>query len=292
VKVHLVDGTYELFRQYFGAPSAMSYQGREVGAVRSLLRSYLALLREQASHVGVAYDHVIESFRNKLFDGYKTGEGIPAELWDQFSLAEEGTEALGLVTWRMVEFEADDALATAAARWRSHEDVEQVVIATPDKDLGQCVREDKVVLLDRRQKLVLNEDAIKEKFGVFPVSIPDWLALVGDSADGIPGLPRWGAKSSAIILNRYETIEKIPKDPEKWDVKIRGQKGLAKTLQEQAAQARLYKSLTTLRLDVPLAESLEDLEWRGADREKLAAFCERTGDSRLMERVHKWNDQC
>jgi 5'-3' exonuclease len=290
VKLHLIDGTYELFRQYYGAPGAYIHDGVEVGAVRGLLRSYLALLRDDATHVGVAYDQVIESFRNDMFDGYKTGDGIDPLLWDQFGLAEEGTEALGLVTWKMVEFEADDALATAAAKWRDAKDVEQVVICTPDKDLGQCVLGQQVVLLDRRRNLVLDEAAVKEKYGVAPESIPDWLGLVGDAADGIPGIPRWGAKSSATVLSRYESIENIPTDPEKWDIKVRGKASLSKSLEESREKAALYKKLATLRLDVPITESLGDLEWRGADRDKLQKFCDKIGDDGLIKRVHKWHD--
>ncbi|MDF1665941.1 MAG: 5'-3' exonuclease H3TH domain-containing protein [Planctomycetota bacterium] len=288
MKIHLIDGTYELFRQYFGAPDAMAFKGKDVGATRGLMRTLLKLLREDATHVAVAFDQVIESFRNELFDGYKTGEGMPAELWEQFPLAEEGSEALGLVTWKMVEFEADDALSTAAARWRDHKDVEQVVIGTPDKDLGQCVRGDDVVLLDRRRKIVLNEAGIKEKFGVLPASIADYLALVGDAADGIPGVPRWGAKSTATVLSRYGHIEQIPQDPDTWDIKVRGKAGLSKSLEAERENAALYKTLATLRLDVPLKETLEDLEWKGADKEKMSAFCAKIGDSSLMERVHLW----
>src|SRR5712691_4477818 len=227
MKVHLVDGTYELFRAHFGAPSATSPDGREVGATRGLLRSLLGLLTSpDVTHVACAFDHVIESFRNALFDGYKTSEGVPRELLGQFTLAERMTHALGLVVWPMVDFEADDALATAAARFAQEEAVEQVVICTLDKDLAQCVRGTRVVMLDRRRRRVLDEDAVKAKFGVRPESIPDWLALVGDSSDGYPGLPGWGPKTAAALLARYGRLEDIPGLDGAWAVTVRGAAGV------------------------------------------------------------------
>ena len=211
MRLHLVDGTYELFRAYFGAPKAFGRQGAEVGATRGLLRSMLALLGEPGvTHVGVAFDHVIESFRNDLFDGYKTSAGVPEDLLAQFPLAERAAEALGLVVWPMVEFEADDAIGTATARWQHLPEVEQVVICTPDKDMAQCVRGSRIVLLDRMRRKILDEPGVVEKFGVAPESIPDWLALVGDSSDGYPGVPRWGAKSAAAVLSVYQHLEDIP----------------------------------------------------------------------------------
>lgn len=216
MKLHLVDGTYELYRAYFGAPKP-EVAGREVGAVRGILRSLLSLVREDGvSHAAVAFDHVIESFRNDLFPGYKTGEGVPEDLMSQFDLAERACRALGVTTWSMVEFEADDALATAAARWADAPGVEQVLICTPDKDLAQCVVGEKVVRFDRMRRLLMNEAGVVEKFGVPPRSIPDWLALVGDSADGIPGIPRWGEKAASALLARFGRIQDIPDDPAAW----------------------------------------------------------------------------
>lgn len=291
MRVHVVDGTYELFRAYFGAPSAISPDGREVGAIRSLLRSFLFLLGEPGvTHVGVAFDHVIESFRNDLFDGYKTGDGIEPELLEQFPLAERATAALGIVVWPMVEFEADDALATAAAQYGESEGVEQVVICSPDKDLAQCVRGGRVICRDRMRGKFLDESGVVEKFGVSPASIPDWLALVGDSADGIPGIPRWGAKSSASILSRYGTIDAIPSDPEEWDIPVRGAAALSRNLEADRNHAQLYRVLATLREDVPLAESLGDLEWRGCLRRELEDLCTEIGDDGFPERVTRWRE--
>jgi 5'-3' exonuclease len=245
---------------------------------------------ESATHVAVAFDHVIESFRNELFGGYKTGAGIDPDLWEQFGLAEQMTHALGLVVWPMVEFEADDALATAASRFSELENVSQVCICSPDKDLTQCVVGKRIICVDRRQKKIIDEEAVREKFGVSPASIPDWLALVGDSADGIPGIPRWGAASSAKLLTEYGHIEKIPDDPAHWTVKVRGAASLAKSLQIWRDEVHLYKQLATLRTDVPLEESVADLEWQGARRAELRALCEELGDKALLARVPRWRD--
>ncbi|HEX4934979.1 MAG TPA: 5'-3' exonuclease H3TH domain-containing protein [Gemmatimonadaceae bacterium] len=289
MRLHLVDGTFELFRAHFGAPGAVAPDGREVGATRALMRSLLALLREPGvTHVGVAFDHVIESFRNRLFPGYKSGEGLPPELVAQFPLAESATRALGLVTWPMVEFEADDAIATAAARWGDAPGVEQVVICSPDKDLMQCVRGGRVVALDRIRRKVTDEAGVMEKFGVGPASIPDLLALVGDSADGIPGIPRWGAKSAAAALACYRTLDAIPDDAGAWAVPVRGAAALAEQLRAHREEARLFRTLATLRTDVPLPETLDDLQWRGADRDALAAFCASIGDERVLERIPRY----
>ena len=286
MKIHLVDGTYELFRCYFGAPSAMSPAGAEVGATRALLRTLLSLLGEDGvTHVACAFDHVIESFRNDLFPGYKTSEGVPQELLGQFPLAERAAMALGLVVWPMVEFEADDALATAAARWASAEGVEQVVVCSPDKDLAQCVRGAQVGCLDRRRRRVLDEAGVVAKFGVPPGSIPDWLALVGDEADGIPGVAGWGARSAASVLARHGRIEAIPEDVSDWGVAVRGAPALAESLRRHRKEAGLYKTLATLRTDVPLPEALEDLCWRGARRQELEALCREIGDGELPARV-------
>ena len=291
MRLHLVDGTFELFRAHFGAPPALAPDGREVGATRGLLRSLLALLREDGvTHVAVAFDQVIESFRNGLFAGYKTAEGLPPELLAQFPLAETAARALGVVVWPMVDFEADDALATAAARWSDADGVEQVVICSPDKDLAQCVSERRVVMFDRIRRKETDEAGVLEKFGVAPSSIPDLLALVGDDADGIPGVPRWGSKSAATILKRYGLLDQIPDDPAAWDVPVRGATALGDQLREHRDRARLYRTLATLRRDVPLTESLQDLEWRGAKRDELTAFCRTIGDEGFLERVKRWRD--
>jgi 5'-3' exonuclease len=289
-KVHLVDGTYELFRAHFGAPRA-EVSGREVGATRGILRSLLSLVRDDGvSHVGVAFDHVIESFRNELFSGYKTGEGIPEELMSQFPLAERAARGLGIVTWPMVGFEADDALATAAARWADAPGVEQVLICTPDKDLAQCVTGRRVVRLDRMRRLLLDEAGVIEKFGVPPVAIPDWLALVGDTADGIPGIPRWGEKAATTLLARFGRIEDIPDDASQWGVSVRGAAALASNLAARRKEAALYKTLATLRRDVPLGETLDDLEWKGARRDELQDLCREIGDDDFPSRVPRYRE--
>jgi 5'-3' exonuclease len=263
VKVHLVDGTYELFRHFFGAPSHVTATGLEVAAVRGVVGSMLGLLGEGATHVGVATDHVIESFRNQLWPGYKTGEGTDPVLLAQFGLLEEALAALGLVVWPMVEREADDALGSAALVAAADDRVTQVVICTPDKDLGQCVVGDRVVQLDRRKQVVLDEAGVKAKFGVPPASIPDYLALVGDSADGFPGLKGWGAKTAAAVLARYGTIEAIPDAPGQWDVAVRSVPALAATLAEQRDLARRFKELATLRTDPPVIAGVDELRWTG-----------------------------
>jgi 5'-3' exonuclease len=288
MKVHLIDGTYELFRSYFGAPKAL-HNGAEVGATRGIIRSLHALLREpDVTHVAVAFDTVIESFRNDLFDGYKTSFGVPDDLMSQFPLAERATEALGMVTWRMIEFEADDALATFAARAAADPVVDQVVIASPDKDLRQCVRGSRVVCLDRLRKVVIDEAGVIEKFGIPPTSIPDWLALVGDDADGIPGVTRWGARSAAQVLAHYGHIEAIPDAASKWQIRVRGAEVLAESLRNHRIEVALYRTLASLREDVPLTETLEDLEWRGARRDELAALCAEIGDMEFVDRVERW----
>jgi 5'-3' exonuclease len=289
--VHLVDGTYELFRAYFGAPKSTNRGGQEVGATRGILRSLLSLLHEEGvSHVGCAFDHVVESFRNELFDGYKTSEGIPDDLLTQFPLAERAAHALGLVVWPMIEFEADDALATAAARFGALQEVEQVRICTPDKDLAQCVSGDRIVCIDRMRRRVLDEAAVVAKFGVPPASIPDWLALVGDTSDGIPGVARWGAKTAAALLGRYGHLEEIPADAASWDVPVRGAAALARSLNEDREKAHLYRQLATLRRDVPLLEALEDLRWRGARRMELTRLCEDIEDGALLDRIPRWRE--
>jgi len=288
VKVHLVDGTYELFRSYFGAPKVL-HNGVEVGATRGIMRSLHSLLREDGvTHVGIAFDTVIESFRNDLFDGYKTSFGVPDDLMAQFPLAERAAEALGVAVWRMVEFEADDALATFAARAAADPIVDQVVICSPDKDLRQCVRGTRVVCLDRMRRHVIDEAGVVEKFGIPPTSIPDWLALVGDDADGIPGVPRWGARSAAMVLAHYGHVEAIPDEASKWRVIVRGSAALAESLRQHRIEVALYRMLATLREDVPLIETIEDLRWKGAHRDALVAFCGEIGDSEFAGRVERW----
>lgn len=287
MQVHVVDGTWELFRAFYGAPSAQAPDGTEVGATRSFLRSMHRLASTPGvTHLAVAFDHVIESFRNDLFAGYKTGDGIDPLLLAQFPLVEEAARALGLVAWPMVEFECDDALATAAELYRRDPRVERVVICSPDKDLLQCIRPG-VVTWDRLRDVIYDEEKAQAKLGVPPASVPDFLALTGDAVDGIPGLKGWGAKSTATVLTRYGKLEAIPDDAADWDIKVRGAAGLAKTLSDQRADALLYRTLATLRTDVPLAESLDDLGWKGPDRPALAALCERLGDRRFLELVEK-----
>ena len=291
MKVYLVDGTYELFRSYFALPPIKAPDGRPVGAVRGIVQSLLYLLREdEVTHIGCAFDHVVKSFRNQMFAGYKTGEGTPEDLLAQFELAERAVDALGIVVWPMVEFEADDALATAAAVCSRLPEVEQVIICSPDKDLAQMVDGDSIVCYDRRRERVMDEAGVIEKFGVSPGSIPDLLALTGDAADGIPGIPKWGAKTSANLLSRYGHIEEIPHEAADWDVQVRGAAGAAQSLNAHASEARLYKELATLRTDVPMDASLEALEWKGVDREKYLALCDDLGFGRLASLPHKWSD--
>ena len=289
MKVHLVDGTYELFRAFYGVPPAHDAHGRPVGALRGLVSTLIALVREPGvSHVACAFDHVIESFRNDLFAGYKTGDGIEPDLLAQFHPAERAVEALGIVVWPMIEFETDDALATAAARFRDAPGVEQVVICSPDKDFAQCVVGHKVISRDRRRGADRDEAGVVARFGVKPRSIPDWLALVGDSADGIPGIPGFGEKAAAAVLARYLHLEAIPDDPASWDVEVRGKERLAASLRERRPDAMLYRQLATLRTDVPLAERLADLEWRGAPRRELETFLAGLGALELADRVPRW----
>jgi 5'-3' exonuclease len=275
VRVHLIDGTYELFRTWFGAPPAQ-VAGREVGASRAFLRSTASLLRTgEVTHIACAFDHVIESFRNDLFAGYKTGAGLEEDLVAQFPLVEQVSAALGIATWPMVEFECDDGLATAAHAFADHPEVEQVIIASPDKDLCQCVRGDKVITWDRLRGTRLDEDGVIAKFGIGPASIPDYLALVGDDADGVPGLPRWGARSAAAVLSRWRHLEAIPDDDTMWEVPVRGRAVLAQILREHRTEVMLYRTLTTLRTDAqretgPL--TLAAVAWEGVDAAALAAL--------------------
>ena len=289
MRVHFFDGTYELFRSYFGAPPSKNAAGMEVGATRGFLRSLWSFLKTgEVTHGAYAFDHVIESFRNKLFAGYKTGEGIEPELFAQFPLVERAAHALGLTVWPLVEFEADDGLATGARIAAAHRGVKQVLICSPDKDMAQCVQGDKIVMFDRHKNAVLDEDGVRAKFGVSPSSIPDWLALVGDTADGIPGVPRWGAKSAATVLAEYGSFDKIPDDAKKWSIKVRGADSLAESLKGHRKEAALYRKLATLRYDVPVKEKVEDLAWLGARRAELTALCAEVGEQDLVNRITKW----
>ena len=287
MNLHLLDATYELFRAYFGYPRRLAPDGMEVGAVYGVLDSTIRLFRgDGVTHLGAATDAVIESFRNDLFPGYKTGEGVEPELLAQFRLAEEALEILGVTVWAMREFEADDAIATAAHRWKDA--VSRVVILSPDKDLMQCVVGDRVVTYNRRERKRYDERGVVEKFGVRPASIPDYLALVGDAADRVPGIPGWGAKSSSTLLARYGHIEDIPTFPAAWDVKVRGAARLSTNLEAARPEAHLYRTLTTLRRDVPLSEELDDLEWRGAHRSRFVELCDRLGFGAIRNRPHLW----
>ena len=290
MKTHLVDGTYELFRHYFGAPPKKGPDGREVGATVGLLRSLSLLLATPGvTHVACAFDHVIESFRNDLFSGYKTGAGVEKDLLDQFPLAERAVAALGIVVWPMVEFEADDALATAASRFRDQPGVEQVVICSPDKDLAQSVFAASVVCWDRRRDIILDEQGVIDKFGVRPRSIPDWLALVGDAADGYPGIPAWGAKSAAAVLARFDHLEAIPEDPRHLGLPLGRATRLTESLGTHREEAFLYRDLATLRDDVPLVEGLADLEWLGA-RAGFEDVCRELGAEELAQRITERRD--
>lgn len=268
--VHLVDGTYELFRHYYALPSARDADGREVAAVRGVLASVLGMMKGGATHVAVATDHVIESFRNELWPGYKTGEGIEPDLWAQFPLLEEVLSSAGIVVWPMVEFEADDALAAGAAAAARDARVEQVILCTPDKDLAQCVRGTRIVQLNRRTGVTIDEAGVVQKFGVLPASIPDYLALVGDSADGYPGLKGWGAKSSAAVLAKFLHIESIPLDSREWHVNAANAGALADTLARERERALLFRTLATLRTDIPLFDNVDQLRWSGPTPEFAA----------------------
>ncbi len=291
MKLHLVDGTYELFRNHFGAPPKKAPDGRQVGATLGLLRSlYMLLSSPGVTHMAVAFDHVIESFRNDLYPGYKTSAGVDPVLLNQFALAEEAVSALGVVDWPMVEFEADDALAAATIRFKRDVDVKQIVLCSPDKDLAQLISGKRVLGWDRRREIILDEAGVLKKYGVHPESIPDWLALVGDAADGYPGLPGWGEKSASAVLAKYKHLESIPGDAGKWRVASlsAGRAArLAETLSTRHAEALLYRKLATLREDVPIKEKPGDLEWNGA-RPELKELCKSLGEKNLPERIVRW----
>lgn len=288
MKLHLLDGTYELFRSHFGRKDTIvAADGSDIHATVGVVDSTLQLLREpDVTHLAASFDTVIESFRNIMFPAYKSSIGMDELLLAQFPLVEEALEAIGVVVWRNIEFEADDALAAAAVRWV--EDVEQVVILSPDKDLCQAVIGDRIVTYNRREQKLLDEAGVIDKFGIHPESIPDYLALVGDTADAVPGLPGWGAKSSSSILALYPRLELIPARASEWGVAVRSADKLAQTLQDHMTAALLYRELTTLRLDVPIEESLDDLEWKGVPREAFHRFCSKVGIDPESIRVHRW----
>ena len=282
--VHLVDGTYELFRYFYAVPAAQDIGGREIGAVRGVLRSVLSIIEHGVTHIGVATDHVIESFRNNLYAGYKTGEGVDPSLSSQFPILEAALDEMGVTVWPMVEYEADDALASAAAKAAQDDRVTQVIICTPDKDLGQCVSGTRVVQLDRRRGILRDEAGVQAKFGVKPESIPDYLAVVGDSADGFPGLPGWGEKAAAATLSRYHHLEKIPKDWRAWDPVIASARRLAATLSHGWDDAMLFRTLATLRLDAPVFDAVDDIVWNGC-RANFENLCRDIGAPDLFERA-------
>lgn len=288
MKIHLVDGTYELFRSHFGAPPKKSPGGMEIGASLGLVRSMMLLLSDpQVTHVAVAFDHVIESFRNKMYKSYKSSAGVDPVILNQFPLAEKLVSALGMVVWPMIKFEADDAIATAVVRFKKVKSVEQVVICSVDKDLMQMVDGKRVVSWDRRREIILDEKGAVEKFGVGPNSIPDFLALVGDSADGYPGIQGWGAKSTATVLSKFKHIESIPNDPNQLGLGLGRATTLLENLQQNYKDALLFRELSTLRKDVPLKETLNDLKWVGA-YPRLKKLCHELGDERIPERVSRW----
>ncbi len=284
MNVHLVDGTYELFRHYFALPSSTNDRGQEVAAARGVCGSILSMLEDGATHVAVATDHVIESFRNELWPGYKDGSGIEPELFSQFAIVEESLEAMGVAVWRMVEYEADDGLASGVALASRDQRVDHVFICTPDKDLAQCVAGTRVLQFHRRERQVIDEEGIKTKFGVSPASIPDYLALVGDSADGYPGLPGWGKKSAATVLARYDHLEHVPADGEAWDVELRGKAKLARTLVGGLDLAFLFREIATLVRDAPVSASIDELRWRGP-RRTFRAVAKKLGAPKLVQRA-------
>lgn len=290
MRLHLLDGTYELFRAHYGRKDTVTApDGHDIRATLGILESTLALLREPGvTHLAASFDTVIESFRNEMFLAYKSSAGMDEELLRQFPFAEDALEAIGVVVWRNIEFEADDTLAAAAIRWI--DDVEQVVICSPDKDMTQVVVGDKIVNYNRREQKIIDEAGVVEKFGIHPESIPDYLALVGDTADGVPGLPGWGAKSSSTVLAKFPRLELIPADPADWGVTVRGAQKLAATLADHQEQAYFYRELTTLRLDVPIEEELDDLEWKGVPEDRFRAFCKEMGFDADVINVHRWAD--
>ena len=288
MEVYLIDGTYELFRAYFAMPPLQSSTGQPVGALRGLMQSLLRLMRDsEVTHIGCAFDSVIRSFRNDLFPGYKTGEGTPPDLLSQFELAERAVAALGIRIWPMVEFEADDAIAAAATRLRDEPEVGRIIICSPDKDLAQLVEGERIVCLDRRREETFDEQGVIAKYGVPPSSIPDLLALTGDNADGIPGLRRWGAKTSAAVLSHYGHLESIPTSGP-WEVTVRGAAALQNILSQEYEDALFYRELATLRRDAPIEAGVDAVRWEGANRTEYQSFCEEFGLDRLADLPHRW----
>jgi 5'-3' exonuclease len=285
MNIYLIDGTYELFRHFFAVPSSQDPSGQEIGAVRGVLFSVLSMIESGTTHLGVATDHVVESFRNDLYPGYKTSEGVPPELLSQFPILEEALQAMGVKVWPMIEFEADDALASAAAKAAEDGRVEKVFICTPDKDLSQCITGTRVVQMDRRKNAVRDEAGVIEKFGVRPESIPDYLGVVGDSADGYPGIAGWGAKAAASVLSQYTHLENIPKDFQRWNPSIRRSRTLAESLFKAWDEALLFRTLATLRRDVPVFETVDDLFWPGPQPD-FTQLCQRLNSPNLSHRVH------
>ena len=288
MRLHLLDGTYELFRSHFGRKDTVTApDGHDIHATLGILESTLALLREPGvTHLAASFDTVIESFRNEMFPMYKSSAGMDKELLRQFPFAEGALEAIGVVVWRNIEYEADDALAAAAIKWV--DDVEQVVICSPDKDMSQVVVGDRIVTYNRREQKIIGEDGVVDKFGIHPESIPDYLALVGDTADGVPGLPGWGAKSASTVLAKFPRLELIPSESADWGLTVRGAPKLAETLAAFQEDLYLYRELTTLRLDAPIEETLDELEWRGVPKDPFHAFCTTMGFDAAAINVHRW----
>jgi 5'-3' exonuclease len=284
--VYLIDGTYELFRYYYAVPPSQDAAGQEIGAVRGVVASVLSMIEGGVAYLGVATDHVVESFRNELYPGYKTSEGVPPELLSQFPILEEALQAMGVLVWPMVEFEADDALASAAAKASQDDRVSKIFICTPDKDLGQCVSGTRIVQLDRRREIIRDEAGIVAKFGVKPESIPDYLALVGDAADGYPGIKGWGEKAAAALLSEYGHLENIPRDWNAWSSKVRGARRLADSLFSGWEEALLFRTLATLRTDAPVFTTVDALEWKGP-RPEFDVYCQRFNAADLARRAMK-----
>ena len=282
--IYLIDGTYELFRYFYAVPSSKNASGQEIGAVRGVLGSILTMIEGGATHIGVATDHVIESFRNDLYRDYKTGEGVDPELLSQFPILEKALQSMGVLVWPMIEFEADDALASAAAKAAKDKRVRRVIICTPDKDLSQCVVGSRVVQLDRRRESLRDEAGVIAKFGIKPCSIPDYLAVVGDSADGFPGIAGWGAKAAAAVFSQYPHLEDIPKDWQHWDPSLRRARSLAEALFAGWDDALLFRTLATLRVDVPVFRSIDELRWRGPAKD-FKRTCERLKAPNLLQRA-------
>jgi 5'-3' exonuclease len=284
MNVHLIDGTYELFRHYFAVPPGQDVNGLEIAAVRGVLGSVMAMLEAGVTHIGVATDHVVESFRNDLYPGYKTSEGVPPMLMAQFPVLEDALQSMGVTVWPMVRYEADDALASAAAKAARDDRVAQVLVCTPDKDLAQCVVGRRVVQFDRRRGILRDEEGVVAKWGVRPESIPDYLAVVGDSADGFPGLPGWGPKAAALTFSKFPHFEDVPKNWRHWHASIRGAQRLASVLFEQWADALLYRRLATLQFDVPVFDSVDELQWKGPGRD-FESYCARFQSTALHTRA-------